>query len=57
MYSLKKYQVPIKKIIKPPEVEKENLFAIEEMTYQNEKDFLLKVLLIDIVIILLLLAI
>ena len=56
-YNLKAYERGLKEIIKPPELEKNDLFVIDEITYQNEKDYLMKILLFTVFVVLLLLVV
>jgi len=56
-YNLKKYERGIKEIINPPKLETNDLFIIDEITFQNEKDYLMKILLITIFVVILLMVI
>lgn len=56
-YNLKKYERGINQIVKPPKLETEDLFIIDEVTFQNEKDYLMKILLVTVIVVILLMVI
>ena len=57
-YNLTKYERGVKKILGGQNnIRKDDIFVINEVTYQNEKDYLMKIMLITIIIIFLLLVV
>ena len=56
-YNLKAYERGIKEIVKPPKLDTDDLFVIDEITFQNEKDYLMKILLVTIFVMILLMVI